>query len=86
MAKTTSLMYALYGHPRYFKFKRKYQQRDPCFETIFPLLMTMMLIICLIINELIQNLNKSYFPNNVSENTTLKVRMIAFQVVPTKKY
>ena len=35
------LMYALYGHPRYFKFKRKYQQYGPCFQTIFPFLMTM---------------------------------------------
>ena len=34
-------MYALYGHPRYFKFKRKYQQYCPCFQTIFPFLMTM---------------------------------------------
>ena len=35
------LMYALYGHPRYFKLKRKYQQYEPCFQTIFPFLMTM---------------------------------------------
>ena len=28
-------MYALHGHPRYFKFKRKYQQYGPCFQTIF---------------------------------------------------
>ena len=35
------LMYALYGHPRYFKFKQKYQQSGPCFQTIFPFLMTM---------------------------------------------
>ena len=35
------LMYSIYGHPRYFKFKRKYQQYDPCFHTIFPFLMTM---------------------------------------------
>ena len=34
-------MYALYGHPRYFKFKRKYQQYGLCFQTIFPFLMTM---------------------------------------------
>ena len=32
-------MYAPY--PRYFKFKRKYQQYSPCFQTIFPFLMTM---------------------------------------------
>ena len=25
------LMYSLYGHPRYFKFKRKYQQIRPVF-------------------------------------------------------
>ena len=35
------LMYDLYGHPRYFKFKRKYQQYGPCFQTIFSFLMTM---------------------------------------------
>ena len=34
-------MYALYGHPRYFKFRRKYQQYGPCLQTIFPFLMTM---------------------------------------------
>ena len=34
-------MYALYGHPRYFKFKQKYQQYGPCFQTIFLHLMTM---------------------------------------------
>ena len=33
-------MYALYSHPRRFKFKRKYQQYGPCFQTIFPFLMT----------------------------------------------
>ena len=38
----TVLMYALYGHPRYFKFKRKYQQYGSCFQTIFPFLMTML--------------------------------------------
>ena len=35
------LMYTLYGHPRYFKFKWKYQQYGPCFQTIFPFPMTM---------------------------------------------
>ena len=35
------LMHALYDHPRYFKFQRKYQQHGPCFQTIFPFLMTM---------------------------------------------
>ena len=39
------LMYSLYCHPRYFKFKRKYQQYDPCFPTIFPFLMIMYLYI-----------------------------------------
>ena len=39
------LMYALYGHPRYFKFKRKCQQYGPCFQTIFRFLMTMFTII-----------------------------------------
>ena len=38
------LMYALYSHPRYLKFKRKYQQYGPCFQTIFPFLMTMLLV------------------------------------------
>ena len=35
------LMYALYGHPRYSKFKRKYRQYGPCFQTIYPFLMAM---------------------------------------------
>ena len=39
----TFLMYALYGHPRYFKFKQKYQQYGPCFQTISKFLMTMVL-------------------------------------------
>ena len=30
------------GHPRYFKFKRKYQQYGPCFQTIFPFFMTVL--------------------------------------------
>ena len=34
-------MYTLYGHFRYFKFMQKYQQYGPCFQTIFPFLMTM---------------------------------------------
>ena len=38
-------MYAVYGHPRYFKFKQKYEQSDPCFQTIFPFLMTMKQVI-----------------------------------------
>ena len=38
------LMYALYGHPRYSKFQQKYQQCAPCFQTIFPFLMTMLLL------------------------------------------
>ena len=32
-----------HGHPRHFKFKRKYQQYDPCFYTIFHILMTIVL-------------------------------------------
>ena len=39
------LMYALYGHPGYFKFKRKRQQYGPCFQTIFLFLMTMIKVI-----------------------------------------
>ena len=35
------LMNALYVHPRYFKLKQKYEQYGPCFQTIFPFLMTM---------------------------------------------
>ena len=31
----------LYSHPRYFKFKRKYQQYGWCFQNIFLFLMTM---------------------------------------------
>ena len=38
------LMYSLYSHPRNVKFKGKYQQYDPCFQTIFLLLMTMKII------------------------------------------
>ena len=34
-------MYPLYSQPRYFKFKRKYQQYGPCFQTLFPFVMTM---------------------------------------------
>ena len=36
-------MYALYGHSRPFKFKWKSQQYGPCFHTIFPFLMTMLI-------------------------------------------
>ena len=36
-------MYALYGHPRYFKFTGKCQQYGPSFQTIFPFLMTMLI-------------------------------------------
>ena len=38
----SALMYALYGHPRYFTFKRKYQQYGPCFHIIFPFPMPML--------------------------------------------
>ena len=31
-------IYVRYGHPKYFKFKRKYQHYDSCFQTIFPIL------------------------------------------------
>ena len=34
------LMYVLYGDPRYFKFKQKYQQYGPCFQIVFPFLIT----------------------------------------------
>ena len=34
-------MYTLYGHPRNLKFKQKYQQWGPYFQTIFPFLITM---------------------------------------------
>ena len=34
-------MYALNGHPIYFKFKQKYQLHSLFFQTIFPFLMTM---------------------------------------------
>ena len=33
-------MYSLYDHQRYFKFKQKNQQYGPCFQTIFPFLIT----------------------------------------------
>ena len=39
------LMYSLYGHPKYFKFKLKYQQYGPCFQTNFPFLMIMITFI-----------------------------------------
>ena len=35
------LLYVLYGHPRYSKFKQKYQHYGPCFQTIFPFLIAM---------------------------------------------
>ena len=35
-------MYALYVHPKYFKFKQKYQQYSLFFQTIFPYLSTML--------------------------------------------
>ena len=35
-------MYSLYGHPRYIKFKRKYQKYGPCFQFIFPFYVTML--------------------------------------------
>ena len=53
VAKTTSKLFslsndshmspffALYGHLRHFKFKQKYQQYGPCFQTVFPFFMTM---------------------------------------------
>ena len=34
-------MYAVYYHPRCFKFKQKYQQYGPCFQTTFAFLMAM---------------------------------------------
>ena len=36
------LMYALYGHPRHYKFKQKNQQSGPYFQTIFPFSMTVL--------------------------------------------
>ena len=45
------LMYALYGNPRYFKFKRKYQQYGPCFQTIFSFPMTMIKCVKLSFNK-----------------------------------
>ena len=41
----TVLMNALHGHPRYFKFKQKYQQYGPCLETIVSFLMNMIYIV-----------------------------------------
>ena len=35
------LMYSLYGQPRCFKFKQKYQKYSSRFQIIFPFLMTM---------------------------------------------
>ena len=34
-------MHSLYSHPGYLNFKRKYQQYGPCFQAIFPILITM---------------------------------------------
>ena len=36
-------MYALSGYTKHFKFKQKYQQHGPYFQTIFPFLMTMII-------------------------------------------
>ena len=36
-------IHSLYGHPRNFKFKQKYQQYGPCFQIIFPFLMPMII-------------------------------------------
>ena len=33
-------MYSLYGHPRNFKLEQKYQHYGPCFDPIFPFLLT----------------------------------------------
>ena len=44
-------MYSLYGQPRYFKLKRKYQQYGPCFQTIFPFLIVMALQITSVENR-----------------------------------
>ena len=46
-------MYALYGHPRYFKFRRKYQQYGRCFQTIFPFIMAMLTLRCHVANGIL---------------------------------
>ena len=51
------LIYALYGHPRYFKFKQKYQQYGPCFQTIFPFLVIMVVLYI----EAIRTISKLFF-------------------------
>ena len=59
-------MYALYGHHRYFKFKRKYQQYGSCFETIFPCLMTMALPLYNYNCTNITNTNKTFLEKTMS--------------------
>ena len=54
------LMHALYGYPRYFKFKQKYQQYGPCFQSVFPFLMTIFPRIFLLENWL-----STFFKNNI---------------------
>ena len=55
-----ALMYSVHGHSRYFKFKRKYQKRGPCSQTIFPFLMTIGKTIY------IAFINNAYSPNTFS--------------------
>ena len=38
---STGLKYSLYLYPRNFRFKQKYQQHGPCFQTIFPFIISM---------------------------------------------
>ena len=69
------LMYSLYCHPRYFKFKRKYQQYDPCFPTIFPFLMIMYLYIYFfqsIIRDKTRSFWSRFFPDQIRTDSLMK--------------
>ena len=67
--------------PRYFTFKRKYQQYGPCFQTIFPFLMTMfwcsIILFLLTWNTFLGNINTvlstpDYFLSNVKHFVSTK--------------
>ena len=60
------LMYSLYGHPRYFNFKRKYQQYDTCFQTIFPFLLFFSMFMAFLILQA-YSMGQKKFPKSYTE-------------------
>ena len=54
-------MYSLYSQPRYFKFKRKYQQYGPCFQTLFPFVMIMSILYLFIKTSSLHYSNSFFF-------------------------